>query len=52
MNIQVKAKPVEDVAAYLAEGKARREALMGGGRNFVNAVERKKLHEEIARLSA
>lgn len=52
MNIQITAKPIEDVAAYLVEGKARREALMGGGRNFVNALERKKLHDEISRLSA
>lgn len=52
MNIQISAKPVEDVSAYLAEGKARREALMGGGRNVVNALERKKLHEEISRLLA
>lgn len=51
MSIQITAKPVTDVQAYLAEGKARREALMGGGRNFVNAIERKKLHDEIARLS-
>lgn len=34
------------------QAKALREKLMGGGRNFVNAAERKRLQDEITRLSA
>lgn len=34
------------------QAKALREKLMGGGRSFVNAAERKRLQDEIARLSA
>ena len=34
------------------QAKALREKLMGGGRNFVNAAERKSLQDEITRLSA
>lgn len=51
MNIQIEAKNITDVSSYLAEGKARRDYLMGGGRNFINVAERKKLYSELARLS-
>lgn len=51
MNIQVSAKIITNTADYIAEAEERRRALMGGERKVVNIAERKKLHDEIAKLA-
>ena len=51
MNIQISAKEITDVPSYLAEGKARRDALMGSRNGAVNVAERKMLHDRISELA-
>jgi len=51
MNIQIATKEITDVPSYLAEAKARREALMGSRKAAVNVAERKMLHDRISELA-
>lgn len=51
MNIQISAKTITSTSDYIAEAEERRRNLMGGERKTVNMAERKRLHDEIAKLA-